>query len=376
MFWLAFRLALHNRVRLVLTLLGVVFSSYLTLTEVALYVGMMENATSLIRHADADIWIASKGIRNFDFAKLFPASRVKAIGDDADMLWSRNIMQTWGFLKLPDGSQEQVEIIGYDPKYPVGGPWEMATGSAASVGSGANIILDESSSQRLGRLKLGSTWELNDQKVHLIGLSRSVKTFNTAPIVFTSFSYAQRVSSDVARDDGTAFTAIKLRRRSDSDRVIARLRQNLPDNAVISSHDFVRRTIIYWTAETGMGAAFCLTAFLGLIVGGGVIGQTVFANTMEHLGELATLKAMGATNANLDTLIISQAVIDASVGYAIGVALVFLTQPTLERYGVSLSLRWELLVSLLIFFLTIGVAAAFFSIRRVRRVDPAIVFRS
>lgn len=55
MIWLALRLSLHNRTRLAVTLVGVIFSSYLTLTEVALYIGMMENATAVIRHAGADL---------------------------------------------------------------------------------------------------------------------------------------------------------------------------------------------------------------------------------------------------------------------------------------------------------------------------------
>jgi len=48
-------------------------------------------------------------------------------------------------------------------------------------------------------------------------------------------------------------------------------------------------------------------------VGAGTIGQTVFANAMEHLGEFATLKAMGATARDLNTIILAQAAIDASV---------------------------------------------------------------
>ena len=55
MIWLALRLSLHNRTRLAVTLVGVIFSSYLTLTEVALYIEMMENATAVIRHASADL---------------------------------------------------------------------------------------------------------------------------------------------------------------------------------------------------------------------------------------------------------------------------------------------------------------------------------
>jgi len=131
--WLALRMSLYNRLRLAVTLGGVVISSFLTIVEVGLYIGMMGNATSLIRHASgADIWIASKGIRNVDFAKLFNDASVKRVATLPEVLWAKPIMLSWGFLKLRDGAEEQVEIIGYDPDQPVGGPWLMAQGSVQS----------------------------------------------------------------------------------------------------------------------------------------------------------------------------------------------------------------------------------------------------
>lgn len=376
MIWLALRLSLHNRTRLVVTLVGVIFSSYLTLTEVALYIGMMENATSVIRHAGADLWITSKGIRNFDFAKLFPEDRVKQVLALPDVLWARPIMLTWGFLKLANGAQEQVEIVGYDPLSLVGAPWKMAKGSARDVRGGPFIILDESSRRHVGDLRIGGSWELNDNPVRLIGISLSAKTFTTAPIVFTSYSFSQEVSSDVVWRNSTAFLAVKLRHSAESARVANVLREELKDNDVLSTNDFVKLTVFYWTAETGIGAALCLTALLGLIVGAGVIGQTVFANTMEHIAELATLKAIGASNADLDTIIFGQAVLDAGAGYGIAAVLAILSKPALERSGVSLALDLPLIGGLLVLVLGISVAAAFLSIRRVRRLDPAVVFRS
>jgi hypothetical protein len=121
MIWLATRLTFHNRARLLVTLFGVVFSAYLTLAETALYIGMMENATSIIRHSGADLWVASKGVQNFDFAKPFPDDRLKTLKGRQELLWAKPISLSWGFLKLPDGAQELVEIIGYDPAAPVGG---------------------------------------------------------------------------------------------------------------------------------------------------------------------------------------------------------------------------------------------------------------
>jgi ABC-type antimicrobial peptide transport system permease subunit len=48
----------------------------------------------------------------------------------------------------------------------------------------------------------------------------------------------------------------------------------------------------------------------------------------------------------------------------------------LERTGVSLALSVALIGGLLILMLATSVAAAFFSVRRLRRVDPGIVLRS
>ncbi|KAF2992719.1 ABC transporter permease [Methylocystis sp. MJC1] len=376
MIWLATRLAFHNRARLAATLFGVVFSAYLTLTETALYIGMMDTATSVIRHAGADLWVASKGVQNFDFARPFPDARIKSLEGRAELSWAKPISLSWGFLKLPDGAQELVEIIGYDPAAPVGGPWEMARGAARDVGDGDKMIVDESAAQRLGELRLGSAWELNDRSLKLVGLSRSARTFTTAPVVFTSYQLAQELSPDISHQTAAAYFALKLRNPADIERVADSLRAEFKDKEVLTTRAFVERTILYWTVQTGMGAAFCLTALLGLVVGAGTIGQTVFANTMEHLREFATLKAMGATARDLNTIILAQAAIDASLGFGIAVPLALLSKAPLEKTGVTLAIDLTLVASLFAITLVTALAAAYFSIRRVQKLDPATIFRS
>jgi putative ABC transport system permease protein len=376
MIWLATRLAFHNRVRLIVTLFGVVFSGYLTLTEMAIYIGTMENATSIIRHSGADLWATSKGVQNFDFAKPFPDDRVKSLQGRKELLWAKPISLSWGFLKLPDGAQELVEIIGYDPAAPVGGPWEMAVGAAGDVGGGNKMIVDESAAQRLGALRLGSLWELNDRTIELVGLSRSARTFTTAPIVFTSYDLAQDMTPDISRRAAAAYIAIKLRNSGEVEGVAEVLRRDLKDNEILTTAAFVKRTILYWTVQTGMGAALCLIALLGLVVGAGTIGQTVFANTMEHLDEFATLKAMGATARDLNTIILAQAAIDAVLGFSLAAPLALLSEVPLAKVGVTLAISPWLLAALFCVTLVTALAAAYFSIRKVKRLDPATIFRS
>lgn len=56
-------------------LIGIIVADVLALIEIAIYLGMMANATAVIRHTDADILVASKNIQSFGFALPFPAER-------------------------------------------------------------------------------------------------------------------------------------------------------------------------------------------------------------------------------------------------------------------------------------------------------------
>ena len=77
-------------------------------------------------------------------------------------------------------------------------------------------------------------------------------------------------------------------------------------------------TQVYWMFSTGAGIAVLLAAVLGLVVGVVVVAQTIYATTVDHIREYGTLKAMGATNRYLYTVIIQQAVISALIGYTLG----------------------------------------------------------
>jgi putative ABC transport system permease protein len=346
MLWLAFRTILQKKGRFLITLMGITFSSLLTLTQVALFLGMMGNATAVIRNTDADIWIASKNTQSFDFGNPFPEQRINRVSGVPEVLWAKKLILTWGFLKLANGAQEQIQIVGFDPVTGVGGPWSMAAGYPADVNGGHYMIADTTSEQRLGRLDVGSIWELNETRFKLVGLSQGIKSFTTAPMVFMSYDHAQRLFTSAFNIPYTTFIVAKLKdRRSEAD-VLNALKASLKDNDVFTRNEFILKTVMYWTVQTGMGMALFLTAILGLMVGGAIVGQTIYAYTMEHLQEFGTLKAMGARNGDIYIVILSQAAISGTLGFAIASAVTLLTRPTMEQAGVTLYLSAGLMAIL------------------------------
>lgn len=372
MFWLAIKTLFHEKGRLFITMMGITFSTILTIVQVGMYLGMMGNATAIIRHIDADIWIASRNIQNFDFANPFPEERINKVNAFPDVAWSERLLLTWGFLKLASGGQEQVQIVGYNPDTAVGAPWAMMAGKPFNVKGGRYMIIDKTAEQRLGRLEVGNIWELNEKRFKLVGLSQGIKSFTTAPLIFMSYNNAQLFYPS----KNTSFVVVKVKEMNKIGDVVRALKASMRDNDVYTTEDFVYKTVMYWTVQTGMGMGFFLTAILGLTVGGAIVGQTIYANTMEHLQEFGTLKAVGARNIDLYKIIFSQAGISAVIGYAVGSVFILLVQNGIERAGVTLYLSIGLFLILFLIILLICLLSAYFSVRKVRKLDPVMVFRA
>ena len=378
MLWLAFRMLLQERGRLVITLVGIVFSTVLTLVEVGIYFGMMGNATSVVRHTDADIWVVSQNVPNFDFSQPFPAYRINRIRALDEVLWAEKIHVWFAFLKLADGRREQAEVIGFNPDNGIGGPWEMATGKPADVKGGPYIIMDEGSQQRLGKLAVGSRWELNlfrEQSFKLVGLSRGALSFTTIPMIFTSYNEIDQSLIGTDFEGQTSFIVAKLKDPSRLAEVKRSLKAALPDNDVYTKQEFIDRTVDYWTIQTGMGMAFFLTAILAVLIGGAIVGQTIYAGTIEHLRDYGTLKAMGAQNGDINLVILTQAAVSAVLGYLLGVALTFAARGGIESAGVNMELPPLLLAQVFGIIFATCLAAAYISVRKVKTLDPVMVFR-
>jgi putative ABC transport system permease protein len=378
MLWLAFRMLFQERGRLIITLVGIVFSTVLTLVEVGIYLGMMGNATSVVRNTDADIWVVSKNVPNFDFTQPFPAYRINRIRALDEVLWAEKIHVWFAYLKLADGRREQAQVIGFNPDSGIGGPWAMASGMSADVKGGPYIIMDQSSRQRLGRLDLGSLWELNlfrEQSFKLVGLSREALSFTTIPVIFTSYNQVDRSLMGTDFEGKTSFIVVKLKDPARLDQAARSLRAALPDNDVYTKQGFINRTVNYWTVQTGMGMAFFLTAILAVLIGGAIVGQTIYAGTMEHLRDYGTLKAMGAQNSDINLVILTQAAVSAVLGFVIGLIVTLASRYGIVGAGVSMQLPWLLLAVVFVIIMATCLAAAYISVRKVKTLDPVMVFR-
>ena len=147
------------------------------------------------------------------------------------------------------------------------------------------------------------------------------------------------------------------------------------DVLVLTRAEFRAKEIAYWDAATPIGYVFSFGVVVGLVVGGIIVYQILFADVNDHLPEYATLKAMGYSNAFLAGVVLQQAVILAALGFlpAVGLAVV-LYRVSGEATRLPLVMTGER--ALLVFVLTVAMcsASALLALRKVRSADPAEIF--
>ena len=371
---LARRNLFHDKVRLTVTLTGIVFAVVLIVVELGLFVGFTRTTSSLIDHSGADLWVTSRHVPYvelgvpFSERKLYQVRAVPGVED------AEKIIVRWTDWKRPDGRQESVQIVGLNPDADVVRPWSLVAGSVEDLKRPDAVIMDEIYREKLGVTKLGELFEIRGHRARVVGFTHGIRSFTTSPYVFTTFKNAQDYA--VIADDQTIFILVKVAPGADVAQVRQAIRDHVRDVEVFKSAEFSRMTQFYWMFTTGAGVAVLLAAALGLIVGFVVVAQTIYATTMDHLREYGTLKAMGAANSYVYRVIVKQAAMSAVMGYVLGMIVSVFVVHVSQEGGAAILLPWSMAIGMFFLTLVMCVGAAMVSISKITRLDPAMVFRS
>jgi putative ABC transport system permease protein len=370
---LAWRNLVHDKVRLGVTLTGIVFAVVLIVVELGLFVGFTTTTSGLIDRSRADLWITAARVGYVEVGVPFTERKLYTVLKTPGVARASTYIARFTQWKRPDGRQESVQIVGFDPDQDLGAPWNLVSSDPRLLKEADTVIVDELYMDKLGVTAPNQVVEINGRRARVVGFTRGIRSFTTSPYVFTSFKSAQRYAN--LATDQTMFMLVKIAQGADVSAVRAALAEQLPDSDVHTAAEFSSMTRRYWMFTTGAGVAVLLAAALGLVVGIVVVAQTIYATTMDHLKEYGTLKAMGATNGYLYRVIIEQAVASAVVGYVLAMIVSYFVVKGSQSGGAAILVPGEMMAGMLGLTILMCVGAALMSIHKVTRLDPAMVFK-
>jgi putative ABC transport system permease protein len=371
---LARRNLFHDKIRLTATLTGIVFAIFLITVQVGLFIGFCVTTSNVVDNAGADIWITAKDVEAFDLGAAFSERKYYQIISTPGVAEAAKLLVSFTRWKQPDGGEESILIIGFEPDKHLGAPWAIAQGQVSDVKLADSVFIDEFYQDKLKVSKLGQIVEINQRRAQVVGFTRGIRSFTTSPFIFTSFKNSLKYVPDI-RQDQTVYVLVKAAANVAPSVLKERLAARLPQNDIYLAAEFAQKTQVYWMFTTGAGIGILLAAAMGLVVGVVVVTQTIYATTIDHIREFGTLKAMGATNRYIYRIIIEQAIISALIGYGFGITISYFLIQFTATSGAAILLNWQLAVAM--FFLTLGmcILAAVVSINKVTKIDPAMVFK-
>jgi putative ABC transport system permease protein len=370
---LASRNLFHDRVRLIATVVGIVFSIVLVTVQLGVFLSFEHMVTTMIDHAQADFWIVPSETKSFEASSLLAGrERLQALSVNG-VTAAVPVVAGYASWRKPNGGASTPILVVGTPETAAGlQPWNVVEGSVRDLSMPEAVAIDQSYFDELGIGQIGQHAEINNQKARVVAVTKGIRSFTTMPSVFTSIERA-RAYLGVPSNEANYFI-LRIAPNADAAAVRSQLATRLSDAEVLTSEQFRQRTRQFWLFDTGAGAALLGSAILGIIVGTIIVAQTLYSSTKDHLKEFATLRAIGSSCNYILKVILGQALLSAVVGFSIAASIDLALVKMTADAALPIVMTPGLTLGLFALTVTMCVIAAISAIRVVMRIDPVLVF--
>jgi putative ABC transport system permease protein len=207
----------------------------------------------------------------------------------------------------------------------------------------------------------------------VVGISKVSRTFQSQPVIYTTYT---RATNFAPRERKLlSFVLVKAADGVNPTELVQRIKQST-GLAAYTAQEFKDLSYNFYMKSTGIPINFGIAVMLGFLIGTAIAGQTFYNFTLENLRYFGTLKAMGTTNGVLLRMILLQALVVGVLGFGLGVGSASLFGYLMKETELAFRLVAEILFFAGGAIFLIVILSALISIRKVMKLEPAIVFKT
>ena len=383
--FIAIKMLVGNRGKYFGIVFGVFLSAMIITQQSSIFVGLISRTYGFLTDTTyPDIWVMDPAVQYVDDFKPMTDTKLLQVRGIEGVAWAVPLYKGLLKARLEDGSFQQTNVIGIDDASLTGGPPIMLSGSVADLRQSDGVIVDENGNQkRFARknpvaglpnipLVVGDTLEINDRRAVVVGIARVQRTFQTNPVIYTTFSRALTFAPKERK--GTTYILVKTGKDTNKEDVAKRITA-LTGLKALTNDQFSKETVTYFLKNTGIPINFGIAVILGFFIGTAIAGQTFYGFTVDNIRYFGTLKAMGASNFLLLRMILLQAIIVGFIGYGAGTGVASLFYYLSKNSELAFRLPWQVL-AITGFAVTLTcMISAMLSMLKVIFLEPAIVFK-
>jgi putative ABC transport system permease protein len=361
---------------------GVMFASLLMIQQMSMLFGILRQTYSGISAVHADIWVMDPQVKSIDDSKPMTEGELGRVRSVEGIAWAVPLYKGSLSARLENGDTEVVSLYGLDDTTLIGGPAQMVAGKLTDLRISDAVIVDQKSAgDKLAHvaadgtrvpLKVGDTLELNDNRVRVVGLCEVSRGFQSQAVVYTTYHRALSIAPTQRKNLSFILAAAQAGQTPED---VAAKVGRVTGLGAYSSPQFIAKTLHYFVTETSVVINFGLSVMVAFLIGTLIAGQTFYNFTMDNLRHFGALKAMGASDRTILSMILLQAALVGAIGYGIGTGLACLMGMAMQDSMMTFVLPWYVLLLTGIAVVGISGFSALLSLRKVMKLEPGIVFR-
>ncbi len=358
-----------EKIRFMISILGVAFSAMLILIMLALYQGWNKKVGEYIENVDTDFWVVKKGSTDmFHSISLLPNSLKPEIESIPGV---ELIYPFVGYRTIVNfnGQELLTFIVGYNATEKIGGPKKILEGSG--IPKESEIIIDQVFSKSK-KINLGDKLKIADKDFTVSGISEGS---NMAFFQFSFIDFDEAKSFFQGQDISNYFL-VKVKPGYNKEEVNKKIEDVSSEIVVLTKSEFSEKSRKF-LKDAFVPILFVLV-IIAFITGVVVIGLTIYTATIEKSKEYGMLKAIGASNGDLYRIIFQQSLLSGIIGFVIGVIFSQIASWIIGQYVPEFVTMFNIADIIYVFLASIlmSILAAYVPVRRIAKIDPALVFKS
>ena len=369
----AVKMLLADRGKLTTALIGVIFAVVLVNVQGGLFIGLIRKASLLIDQGEADIWVGHRKMNNVDFPSDIPRRWVHRIQSIDGVDKAEAYVVGHSIMTLPSGGFEQVLVVGAEPATLLGNAHNVVEGDATNIRQPDAVLVDLGDTHKIENPGLGELREIGHKKARIVGFTNGILGFLVTPYVFTTIDRAADYLHKPS--DQASYFLVKVANQEDIPQIQQAIETRLPEAETMTGGEYAQVSIDYWLTRTGIGLSFGAATGLGLVVGLVIVAQTLYASVLDRVHEFATLKAVGARESQVRSIVIYQALLLALVGSMLGLLIVAGIQYFGSSPRAPIAIPLPISLGSIALVTLICLLASLVPYTRLRSIDPALVLQ-
>lgn len=360
-------------------IVGIVVSTFLIGQQIGILSFLTGLMGGLVNNSPSDIaqiWVIDDITTNANNLAKLDERKVYEVMSVEGVEATYPIFVGGGTATFENGKTSAVTLVGSEPPLFVAGPVKskIYKGDIFSLANQYTVSADFYDQKIFASpTEIGTNLEINGRKAIISVQTKNARGFGGS-FIYTSLDKARQYTN--ASEYSISAVAVKVKPGYTPEQVVKSINSAIPNIRAWTAEDLRSSTVMFLVFSSNIGTSIGSLVVFAILSGFFIIGLTLYSAAIDRIKDYGTLKAIGARNSYITKLMITQAIIYSITGFIIAIALLEGFRAGVSSSGLLFTIGPYLSAALLFVTLLISLGSTlFFSVRTIRKVEPASVFR-